>query len=322
MKKSVLIPVIIFLTSAQFLWAQKPVQLQINHLLGDKPYSTEIESSNDLTNTFTTSRVEYYISKIALVHSGGTNTDCSGVYVLANANDNGKYNLGQYEVENIEAIQFYIGVNSPENNDDPTQWPEGHALAPKMPSMHWGWSSGYRFVCMEGNTTSAQDQQYQVHALGNQNYFGLQIPVSAVDENDTLVIKINADYTQALSQINIANGLIVHGDINESVTLLKNFSEKVFSSDSGESSISLSSSELLNIDYFDVYPNPSNGPLLVSINNDVLTNAHLNICDLGGRIIYNAAMANNAAINLESGVYIIKLLEFNKVVAIKKVMVH
>ncbi len=320
MKKN-LLTILLFQLIVIATFAQKNVQLNIEHLLGEESFSTSIESSNDLTNTFTTSRVEYYVSQIAIVHDGGTITNCDGVYLLVNAQDGGKYILGEYDVNSIEAIQFYIGVNTPENNEDPAQWPSTHALSPKMPSMHWGWSAGYRFVCMEGNTTSSQNQQYQIHALGNQNYFGMQIPVEAVDEDGTLIINLKADYTKALSQINVSFGLIVHGDINESVTLLKNFSEKVFTSSTGEASISLGQYEYtLNSD-FKVFPNPNNGNFQISIPSSS-QDYTLKITDLSGREISTRTFKSQHELKLETGIYLLQVLNENEPVALKRVVVQ
>ena len=36
--------------------------------------------------------------------------------------------------------------------------------------MHWGWTSGYRFVCAEGTAGASFNQTFELHGLGNTNY--------------------------------------------------------------------------------------------------------------------------------------------------------
>ncbi len=107
----------------------------------------------------------------------------------------------------MSQLTFSVGVDPGVNNGDPAAWASFHPLAPKSPSMHWGWASGYRFVALKGSQDRNFAQDFQIHALGNKNYFKQSIPTSATDVNGALVVSINADYTKAVSQIGMANGL-------------------------------------------------------------------------------------------------------------------
>ena len=151
--------------TASVLYAQTPVELQIRHKLGSSDFAFSSATTNNLGNNFNVTRLEYYLSKISIKHDGGTVTNIPNHYILANGSTNVADALGSYPITSVEAITFYIGVDSPANNADPSLHPAGHPLEPKTPSMHWGWSTGYRFVAMEGMAGSSLGQAYEVHAL-------------------------------------------------------------------------------------------------------------------------------------------------------------
>ena len=104
------------------------------------------------------------------MHDTGKISQATGVYILANASQVLEVDLGSFDVTNVEAIKFSVGVNEPENHEDPTKWDSNHPLYPKSPSMHWGWASGYRFVALEGKTGDQLNKTFEIHALGDDNY--------------------------------------------------------------------------------------------------------------------------------------------------------
>ena len=70
--------------------------------------------------------------------------------------------------------------------------------------MHWGWSSGYRFVALEGKSgTTSANQNLELHGLEDVNYFHLTITTAGTTSGSDKVIELNADYIQALKNINI-----------------------------------------------------------------------------------------------------------------------
>ena len=103
--------------------------------------------------------------------------------------------------------------------------------------MHWGWQSGYRFVCMEGKAGSALDKAYEVHALGDNNYKIQQITTTGLPQGSDLAVSLTADYAKALEGVDINSGSIRHGTSGEAVDLLDNFALKVFTSHEGNGSV-------------------------------------------------------------------------------------
>jgi hypothetical protein len=286
--------------------AQTDINLTINHMLGDNAFNYNQESTNDVGAKFNVSRLEYYISDISITHDSGKVSYTTGVYILANGSTTDTINLGSFDVDTVEAISFSIGVDPGVNNQDPAQWASDHPLAPKSPSMHWGWASGYRFVAMEGKAGDALNKTFEVHALGNKNYFGQRIRTGATSHDGGLLITLNADYDKAISTIDVSPGLILHGEDREGKTVLENFRDKVFTSTSGEGN-SLSLNNIRVKDAFAILPNPNQGNFKLDINDTRFVNSVVVIKDISGRIIYTDNAAKDISI-LSSGIYFVTLL--------------
>lgn len=298
------------------------VILKLNHFLNDNAFSSSTAGTNNLGNQFNVKRLEYYISDIVLTHDGGVETKVENYYILVNANNLGDYNLGSFEIDKMEAITFSIGVPSNVNNADPTQWSAGHPLAPRSPSMHWGWASGYRFVALEGKSGASLGTTYEIHALGNKNYFTQKIPMS-VEWTDNIVLEINADYSKALNGIPVANGIVTHGEEDEAATLLRNFQTTVFSNASGDGNV-LSAQQIALNKALAVYPNPSNGLVNFSFDDKRFANSTLSITDLAGNEIASKQLINlNGSIQLDvKGIYFVNATTKDGFVARKKVIIQ
>ena len=96
-------------------------------------------------------RAEFYISEVEIQHPDGMKMPLTDQYLLVNAkNPAAEFDLGIWPVETAHGVTLHLGVPAAVNHNDPTTLPSGHPLAPQNPSMHWGWSSGYRFIAIEG----------------------------------------------------------------------------------------------------------------------------------------------------------------------------
>lgn len=301
--------------------AQKDVRFTINHLLGDKPFALNTAMTNNMGDELKIARLEYYISDIKLVHDGGQITSALDVYMLARGNKNDTITLGNFDVTTIEAIQFAIGVDPGVNNGDPSAWASVHPLAPKNPSMHWGWTAGYRFVAIEGKSGTTFNQDFQIHALGNKNYFKQSINTGAVDVNNSLLIAINADYTKAVSGMSMAGGLIEHGETDEAAACLRNYQLQVFTSTTGESSVA--SARALNItNGFSVQPVPSTGLITLKVKNKQFSNATYRITNLLGAEISTGQVSSETSLAIiNRGIYFVTLTQ-NGVNSTKKIVIH
>jgi hypothetical protein len=322
MKTTLLFIIGITLSISSF--SQSNVYLKINHLLGASPFAFNTTTTNNLGNTFDVSRMEFYISSLSITHDGGMVTTISNTWILANASTQVYEVLGNYNITAIEKVTFSIGVETPTNHNDPSLFTDSHPLAPKSPSMHWGWSAGYRFIAMEGMAgTSSANQMYQLHGLGDVNYFSQTILTAGTTDANGLVIELNADYEQALKDINVASGVISHGEANEAKKMMENFRDYVFTSIEGNSPVGVA--EIGKKSQFSIYPNPSKygNRIVLNYNGDVI-GLSVEILDLSGRLIKNVALENNSLTlnNLEKGIYLLNIKsEAGNVIETQKLIV-
>ena len=196
----------------QFAVAQQDVYLNVSHMLGNEAFSFNKQGVNDLGNTFTVNRLEYYISEITLIHDGGTESHVDDLWILVDAGTMTNELLGSFSITNLESVRFSIGVEPAYNHLDPATYSVLHPLGPKSPSMHWGWTSGYRFLAMEGLSGPSTNLVFEIHALGDANYHTISLATSGYMDGNDLVVGLDADYEQVLNQIDISQGSLYHGE--------------------------------------------------------------------------------------------------------------
>ena len=312
--------------------AQNNVSLEIVHALGTKAFAFGTESETPESVQFDLHRLEYYMSEITLVHDGGQEIIVPDVWVLANASESSLIDLGSLSIDELEGLRFSIGVDPEHNNLDPSTYDPSHPLAHKNPSMHWGWTAGYRFVAMEGNGGPQFDQLFEIHALGNKNYFEVDIPITMSADNGELNPVIYGNYSNALAGINVSSGVISHGEVGEAEELLENFRDLVFTTTSPvdttleEEEEPNAISELASGLDFQLYPNPSvDGNTMLSSSSSSPLN--VTVFDLTGKQVHRAHLdSGNQTLNissLESGVYFVRVndLATNKMM-VKKLSVQ
>jgi len=301
-------------------FGQKNVHLKISHKLGAQAFALNQGSTNNLGHAFNVSRLQYYISNIALVHDGGIITPIPDVYILINAADSTFELLGTYTIGTLESVRFAIGVDAAKNHLDPSTYPASHPLAPKSPSMHWGWAAGYRFVAMEGKGGNSFSNLYEFHALDDANYFVQTVPTSGIANGSNLIISVVADYTQALHNISVDNGNVTHGSTGLALTLLQNFNWRVFTSSEGNAA--MATTEWENQQTVSIYPNPSNGAGYVVLNN-LPADAELILFDALGKKMAVQRSGNSLYIgNLAAGLYVLQIFKNGEAMSTSKLIIN
>lgn len=217
------------LACAGFLNAQGNISLHLSQRLGDAPFALNAPVSAG-TYDYKITRMEYYISDIRITHDGGQETPMTDLYLLVHPAEDSVYFLGAHPgITSVEGITFSVGVDEDRNHADPALYPSGHPLAPQNPSMHWGWSSGYRFAALEGKAGANFANDFEIHALGDANYKQQSIATTAeTDDAGEKTIYLVADYTQLFVNVDVSAGLIVHGSSGKAVILLNNMKNLVF----------------------------------------------------------------------------------------------
>jgi hypothetical protein len=301
--------------------AQNVVTLSIKHMLGSAPFALNTTAQSNLSQDFKITRVDYYISGIKIIHDGGTETAVPNHYIIAKGDQNVVDDLGSFtNITNIEGIKFSVGVDYPNNNADPTQWPSDHPLSFQGPSMHWGWTSGYRFIALEGTTGSGFTKSFQMHALGNVNYLEQTVMVPGVQVGNKKFINLDADYVQALKNVDISSGPIDHGVNQTDLAVLLNFHDNVFKAGAGLPAGIDANTQALD---FTVAPNPTNGKVYVQTASADLAHSTIVVCDAFGREVVHIQHVAGAAIDLSvqpRGLYFVKLLSGNTVMATRTLL--
>lgn len=318
--KSSLLLLLTFLLTVSIGYSQTNIQFNIHHKLGGPEFEFDNASTNNMDHDFKVTRLEYYISEISIVHDGGMITPINDTWVLVNASEYTQVELGNHDITEIEKIRFSIGVNESVNHADPSSYDSSHPLSPKSPSMHWGWSSGYRFIAIEGFGGANYDQLFQLHGLGDGNYFQNEVNVDVTASNGSADIHIDAEYGLVLRNISLNSGVIVHGTNLQAKQSLENMRDFVFS----PTTEIISATDIADVNSFSVYPNP------------VFNNNTTIVLDSKDNLDYDVSVTNilgqevslfedvKASVNLNikgNGLFFVNLIRDGRIILTEKLMV-
>lgn len=319
MKQFLLILGIIF--TASFAGAQSNVYLKINHQLGTAPFQLNMATTNNNGVQFDLNRMQYLISEVTLIHDGGMETMVPNSYFFLDGTIAFNELLGSYAITSLEAVRFGVGVDSLANHSDPSSYPSGHALAPRAPSMHWGWQAGYKFAVLEGLAGQNLDQVFELHPLGDRDYYYTTVNTSGVTNGSDLIIELDGDYTRALEDIDVSTGMIHHGSNQITAQVLTNFRDYVFTA-SGTHTSSRDQLEEHLIE-MSVFPNPAQQTGTITVKADFPTRSIIRVSDLLGRTLSELTPhAGSVEFELPSaGTYLISAYQDNNYIGGKKLVV-
>lgn len=308
------------------LIAQTGVTLHMHQKLGEQPFALDETATAPGEYAFQVTRMQYYVSEIKLIHDGGQVTPVTDLYLLVSAEKDDQFDLGSFAVENIEGIEFSIGVDEAHNHLDPAVYPSNHPLAPQNPSMHWGWTAGYRFIALEGKSSnnggSTFPDDFQIHTLGDVNYETVTLTLQGFLNQGQLHIHIDANYTQTLKGINVQGGLYSHSETGASALLAKNMKSHVF----------LPSTEITGTvepgaeGAFSISPNPVDEWVSLHYSFPGQEDLTFAVTDLQGRTIYRQELAGHAntlqfEANWQPGLYIATVFSGARRLAVEKIFV-
>ena len=161
-----LFSIVLFFTFAVMANAQVDVSIHMHQKLGDQPFGYNSVVQTAAGYYIKVTRLQYYISEVKLIHDGGQITPVTDQYFLVTPTVDSILELGNFDITSLEGIEYSLGVDAGHNHLDPASYPSSHPLAPKNPSMHWGWTAGYRFIALEGfagATSGAVTNNFQIH---------------------------------------------------------------------------------------------------------------------------------------------------------------
>lgn len=297
--------------------AQNSFTLTIDHMVDGVEYYENTVGTNNLGNQIDFTRVQYYLSDISITHDGGQKTTFDELYVLVDAADYTSVDLGELNMDQIEYVTIHVGVAPEVNHLDPAQYDADHPLAPKNPSMHWGWAGGYRFIAIEGNSGSQMNQKVELHGLDTINYHAVHIVPEMVTNSNTTELHITANYEKIVEDIDVSGGLISHGPLSYAKQAMENFRDLVFSNSiNSQNEIELVKSSLL------IYPNPSNNGVFTISSKNGDYPSQIQVQDLQGRTIQTFSNLHSAtSIQIEiPGTYFVKQMYDGQKIAVTKIV--
>lgn len=312
-----------FLFSTIAVFGQNVVRLLLAPRLGASPFALNTPVSAG-SYSYKIKRLDYYVSDIRIGHDGGQQTPVSGLYLLVHAAADSLFDLGNFpDIHQVESVTFSIGVDSAHNHLDPAMYNAKNPLAPQNPSMHWGWTAGYRFVAFEGAAGNNYANDFEIHAFGDDLYKTLTLSTQAEQEpNGDKTIRLIADYAQVLKDINVAGGIIIHSSTDlPAVGMMDNMESAVFSAQT--TSIRLPAFE----GTFRLSPNPATSDnIAVDLGLPAGSDYRIRLCALTGRTLADRPVnAGQSRImldqSLEPGAYLVHLLQNGRPVAIRKLIV-
>lgn len=177
---------------------------------------------------FQVQAMSYYISKIKLIHDGGQQISLNlpEQVLCVKINDN-VFNLGNFNITDLEQIDFGVGVPQEWNHLDIAAYPTGHPLSfQDNPSMHWGWTAGYVHMALnamgDNNSDDVCDQIFQTHCLGDANYKNASLQLDGIPESNGLHIYINCNIDEWIYGANPGTTGVQHTDAGIAITIMKN----------------------------------------------------------------------------------------------------
>jgi len=172
----------------------------------------------------------YYISNIHIIYDGGQDLDYSDTVLLVTATAN-TFKLDNIDVPNIEQINFGVGVPEAINHLDISLYPEDHFLSWQTPSMHWGWTSGYKCLLVDawgdGTGDGNPESVFQLHNLGDANYKNVQLPVVGTYTPTQTDIFINCNLDEWIYGANPGTTGALHGTTGLNASTMNNVNSRV-----------------------------------------------------------------------------------------------
>jgi hypothetical protein len=228
-------------------------------------------------------------------------------------------------ITDLDQIRFSIGVDLAHNHLDPATYPSDHPLAPQDPSMHWGWQGGYRFIALEGE--AGPDEQslnfnYQIHTVGDNNYFTTIIDIEGSLEGDVMTIALEADYLEMFRDIDASGGLLSHASTGASKKIAQNARDFVFTP------LLTSGTVEPGVDgTFSISPNPAQNWATVRFDFPAYDELSLIIHDITGRVVHEQPLIDyngQDALQIDwmPGVYFARVLSASRVLGYEKLIVH
>jgi hypothetical protein len=269
------------------LQAQTIVEVGLKPMAGAAPFALNQNFLDYNGKTTQLSRLHYYLCNFEVVHDGGQVTAIPSVYHLVNPGRE-FYTVGAVSgVTQIEKVRFSVGVDAAVNHDDPSGWGSGHPLNYQSPSQHWGWSSGYLFLTVEGESDSdnngSTDAPWQIHSFGDQLLRDVEVAVTPQTSGNVTTLPLEYDVQAWLRGLDLATVGVQHASTGAPLAASNNVNTyQVFRASGAVGVAEPQRIPLLAFDLFD-----SERPVIYWDAHGVEA-VSLAVHDLNGKVVYRA----------------------------------
>lgn len=276
-------------------------------------------------------RAEFYLAEIVLIDENGASIPMNDQYILAKANEPAKvWTLGDVNTDQISGIKMGLGVDAARNHLDPSVYPADHPLSFQDPSMHWGWTAGYRFMAIEGyvdnNNDGIPESLFQYHNLGDNLYKKINLTGSVSAQNGVLQVDYILDYAKLFDGMPLVGNLIHHGSDSQNGQMLENGATKGFVAMpqvSSNEEIDHQSSSLK------AFPNPAIGTVVLQQDLSITAeHVEIKVMNLAGQVIHSIPQVpskGTVELNVSSwipGTYIYGLYDGHQLIGRNSFIVH
>ena len=181
-------------------FAQK-LQLEIEPEWQGKPLVLGRRLPSKQVDGISISRLDGLLSQLALQRTDGTWLESEQWHVYFNAqNQRLSATADGLPAQKFKALRFLVGVDAKTDASDPQVWPPEHPLHPDVCGLHWGWSSGYVFLAIEGHweLASGKINGFSYHLAGAEKPMMVEVPVNFSGAQPT-TIRLSLELATLLS---------------------------------------------------------------------------------------------------------------------------
>ena len=271
-------------------FSQKSIFLNLNPVFLGAPLELGTTYTHPSDQSFSIDYLNYYVSDVIITHDGGQVFTTMPSVHLATMEDYTLF-LGNYDVQNVEHIEFTLGVPERFNTQDGAEaidissYPENHPLSFQDPGMYWGWAFGYMHVVTAGMPF------FELHNVGPQLAKQVSLDVIPTETSSTQIdIELFCNVDRWFNSIEFSTMLVSHGAAPENVQMMSN----------------LLTDEVFSVSAQAIIPEYINTQSFVYHNNEGLNVANipgqaklLKVSDQLGRLIQSQAISGTSVLSLD-----------------------
>ena len=285
------------------------LKIKINHQYQDQRMMYDSNYLDHEGTVFLIERLQYYLSGFVIKYNDGTTKSIDDQYLLVSSN------ISNYEffdadsignLSEIDSIGFSLGVDEDANHSDPNSYPNGHALTLTNPSMHWGWTAGYRFIAFEGlcdnNDDNEAEKLMELHITGDDNYY-TEVPMINVTPEEVdgdIQIELVFDLYQLLNEYQVEKIGVKHGVSEMHEQMLTNIGNGIVFVDSVLEVVEIDTTQTVDTteETSSIYEGQKNYNISIHIGSsyaptifyqfEMTNNVTLQLVDLYGKVVYQA----------------------------------